>query len=53
MKIIWSLFDSETAMTQELNSDKYKVYCDRSRVPIELYKHLLDYYEGCGQLVLF
>lgn len=26
MKIIWSLFDSETAITQGLNSDKYKVY---------------------------
>lgn len=26
MKIIWSLFDSETAITQELNSDKYIVY---------------------------
>jgi len=25
-KIIWSLFDSETAITQELNSDKYIVY---------------------------
>lgn len=25
-KIIWSLFDSETAITQELNSEKYKVY---------------------------
>ena len=24
--IIWSLFDSETAITQDLNSDKYKVY---------------------------
>ena len=25
-KIIWSLFDSETAITQQLNSDVYKVY---------------------------
>ena len=25
-KIIWSLFDSETAITQQLNSDKYIVY---------------------------
>ena len=25
-KIIWSLFDSETAITQELNSEKYIVY---------------------------
>ena len=25
-KIIWSLFDSETAITQELNSDEYIVY---------------------------
>lgn len=25
-KIIWSLFDSETAITQELNSEKHKVY---------------------------
>ena len=25
-KIIWSLFDSETAITQKLNNDKYKVY---------------------------
>ena len=25
-KIIWSLFDSETAITQQLNSEKYKVY---------------------------
>ena len=25
-KVIWSLFDSETAITQELNSDKYIVY---------------------------
>lgn len=25
-KIIWSLFDSETAITQKLNSDKYQVY---------------------------
>lgn len=25
-KIIWSLFDSETAITQQLNSDKYEVY---------------------------
>ncbi len=26
MKIIWSLFDSETAITQQLNSEEYKVY---------------------------
>lgn len=26
MKVIWSLFDSETAITQKLNSDKYIVY---------------------------
>ena len=25
-KVIWSLFDSETAITQELNSEKYIVY---------------------------
>ena len=25
-KVIWSLFDSETAITQELNSDEYIVY---------------------------
>ena len=25
-KIIWSLFDSETAITQKLNSDEYEVY---------------------------
>jgi hypothetical protein len=25
-KVIWSLFDSETAITQELNSDEYVVY---------------------------
>ena len=25
-KIIWSLFDSETAITQDLNSDEYEVY---------------------------
>ena len=25
-KVIWSLFDSETAVTQELNSDEYIVY---------------------------
>jgi hypothetical protein len=25
-KVIWSLFDSETAITQQLNSDKYIVY---------------------------
>jgi hypothetical protein len=26
MKVIWSLFDSETAITQQLNSDEYIVY---------------------------
>jgi len=25
-KVIWSLFDSETAITQQLNSDEYIVY---------------------------
>jgi hypothetical protein len=28
-------------------------YCDRSKVPIELYKHILNIYEGKEQLTLF
>lgn len=46
----------KTELTISRKGKRYKSltnYCDRSRVPIELYKHLLDYYEGCGQLVLF
>ena len=70
--IIWSLFDSETAITQELNNDEYEVYsiglpsayihskynyittyAERSKVPLELYQHILRYYEGKEQLTMF
>jgi predicted metallo-beta-lactamase superfamily hydrolase len=39
-----------------INIEDYNIkkdYCERSRVPIELYKHILSIYEGKEQLNLF
>lgn len=35
------------------NKTVLKTYCDRSKVPIELYKHILNIYENKEQLSLF
>ena len=56
-KVIWSLFDSETAITQELNDENYIVYSiglpSSSAITIQLYQHILNIYEGKEQLQLF
>jgi hypothetical protein len=39
--------------TKRNKSKGLKNYCERSKVPIELYKHILSIYEGKEQLTLF
>lgn len=48
----WLGYDSPTAYLKEKFNIK-ESYCERSKVPIELYKHILSIYEGKEQLNLF